>query len=362
MHSHDSVYARLINIVAGIYGEGRLYRRGGVRYPVVAVSAPEAQVTDLDSVLASELPHTILDPADYAFRDSAYLEALLADGRKLYDGEAYVMTRIETNPLRIHGALGTYYDMLMTCSAVNDELRAYAARETTEADLAALKWRALLHQQIAPEDVFTDGRGRCAALGVAACVIFNDGQQYRALLAKRAANTGVGASMYHVLPAFMFEPVAGDHVHEWSVTHQFYREYLEELFGLVDLHGAKAERHDYFYEHPELLKLRAMLTDGRAALYLNGVCMNLLTLRPEISVLLLIHDPAWYAEGIGGAGLHFAWETTKREIVFAPINSDAGLLAALPPDIHTQFVPQGAVTLWMSVDRARRVLGMPLEK
>lgn len=356
MQPLDSLYARQLAIVANWYGDTLLYRRDDVTYPVVVFRASDAQVNDPDSVLAPNVPSEVLTPERYVFRDAAYLDALLADGRHLYDGQAFVMTRLETNPLRIHAALGTYYDMLMTCSALNDELRSYAASAHEPFEQSGLRWRALLHQQIAPRAALTDGAGRCAALGVATAVIFNDGEQYRALVAKRSAHTGVGASMYHVLPAFMFEPVAADHTHEWSVRHQFYREYLEELFGLTDLHGAKAERFDYFYDHPELVKLRAMLADGRATFTLNGVCINLLTLRPEISTTLLIHDPTWYAEGIGGAGLHFAWETASREIVLAPITTDAGLLAALPPSVHSQFVAQGAVTLWLAVDHARKLI------
>ncbi len=355
-----AAYTRISAYLHDTYSAGGmpLFRRGAVTYPVVVFPPQPQQINDVDSLLALPAPQQPAGEDWFARRDAAYLRQLQAEGRRLYDGRVFALARLHPTPLRIEGTLGSYYDMLMTCAALDHELRSAFSLHGTQP--ANLPLRDALHAHTPPADLLTSGRGRMASLGIATVVIFNDGQTYRALIAERAANTALGAALYHVLPAFMFEPSSAALDQEWSITRHIYREYLEELFGLADLHGAHAETPDYFMQHPALLALRAMLADGRAALYCNGVAINLMTTRPEICTTLLIHDPDWYARATSGTddghALQLAWETARQQVLIAPIASDDALLAALPPDAHLRFVPQGAVALWLAVDRARAAL------
>ena len=142
---------------------------------------------------------------------------------------------------------------------------------------------------------------------------------------------------------------------EWSVKHEIMREVLEELFNLPE--QRQADRWDYFYEHPALRLLLQLLEAGAAQLLATGVIVNLLTLRPEIGTLLLIHDPAWYSRiTAADSDMPFATadETEAASVVTAPISSDEEFLAHFPPELHLQMPAQATATMWLGIDLARR--------
>ena len=187
--------------------------------------------------------------------------------------------------------------------------------------------------------------------------VFNDGETYRAILARRSDATAFDSNMFHVLPAMMFQPTTADFAdpREWSVKHQILREVLEELFGLPEV--IHPGRWDFFYDHPALQYLLRLLESGKALLYATGIIVNLLTLRPEISTLLLIHDPAWYARvSAADSDMPFvtADETLGDSVVMAPIATDEDFLSYFPPDLHLSMPAQATATLWLGIDQARR--------
>jgi hypothetical protein len=86
--------------------------------------------------------------------------------------------------------------------------------------------------------------------------------------------------------------------------------------------------------------------------------MNLLTLRAEISALLLIHDAAWYERVTApDSDMRLNAEAeTQGGIAYVPIATDEALLAALPPDVHTIMPPQAVGALWEGVELARSLI------
>jgi len=133
------------------------------------------------------------------------------------------------------------------------------------------------------------------------------------------------------------------------------RELLEEAFGLPEeIHP----RHwNFFYDHPALRYLLELFENGRAQLCATGIVLNLLTLRPEISTLLLIHDPAWYARisaADGDMPFVTAEETQADSVVMASIATDAEFLSHFPPDLHLSMPAQATATMWLGIDLARR--------
>src|SRR5262249_18800431 len=110
---------------------------------------------------------------------------------------------------------------------------------------------------------------------------------------KRSENVAVHAGLIHVIPSFMFQPATPTIGREYSLQHNIFREYLEELFDRPDpAHGETDP--DYFLQDPLLLELRELLKTGQAEWYFTGVAVNLLNLRPDICTLLLIKDHSWY--------------------------------------------------------------------
>jgi hypothetical protein len=342
-----TIYQRIVAHFSQLYP---LYERAGIRYPVVVYPAYADQIQDVDSVLGT-LDTTVEDPEDFAFYDNTHLQTLQQSGRRLENRVTYSFARLHTNPLRMDARLGNYFDMMATCDALEREARAYFRDQPPPENESPLVNRSHLHQMISPQQALTNGRGRSGTIGVATLIVFNHDGDYQAVLARRSQHTATEPLFYHVQPAFVFQPVSVDSAQaEWQVAYHIYRELLEELFNVPE---------DQFYDDiTEQPQIRSLLTAAQATLYLTGISLNILTQRPEICTLLLIHDPNWYTQIVGRPT---GWETERNSTVFAPITSDAALLAALPEDVRHQLyanmTPLGSAALWLGVDCAREILG-----
>ena len=326
------------------------FARHGVEHPVIVHYPDSSQIHDVDRLIDRTLPAP--ENRDFAVYDYSYLHNLQNSKPGLYNGTTFTLKEIREKPLRLRGALGCYYDMLATCASLERELR----------DAVADGWmrapsRTTYHRQFAPADALRRGLKRSAAIGIGTLTVFNDGSSYKAILARRSDSTAFDNGLFHVLPAMMFGPTTADFAdeREWSVKHQILREVLEEMFNLPE--QRQPQRWDFFYDHPALRYLLALLEAGAAQLCATGIIINLLTLRPEISTLLLIHDPEWYARiTAADSDIPFATadETLSDSIVTAPINSDEAFLAQLPPELHLHMPAQATATLWLGIDLARR--------
>ncbi len=333
----------------------RLYQcqpfvRHGTKHPVTVFYPSESQVYDIDSLLDAEPPTP--GERDFAVYDYSYLHDLQNSKPALYNGSTLTLKQIRQNPLKLRGQIGLYYDMLATCAAFERELR-----HAVEAGMPRAPARTAYHRHIPPLDSLLRGDKRSAAIGIGVLTVFNDGESYRAILARRSQATAFDSNMFHVLPAMMFEPTTAGFSdrREWSVKHQILREVLEEIFALPE--QRRPQRWDYFYDHPASRFLLMLLENGKAQLCATGIILNLLTLRPEISALLLIHDPAWHDRVFAAEGdIPFATadETQSDSVVMAPIATDEAFLARFPPDLHLSMPAQATATLWLGIDQARR--------
>ena len=322
----------------------------GIAHPVIVFHPSDSQVYDIDSLLDRWLPAP--ENRDFATYDYSYLHDLQNSKPALYNGATFTLKRIQENPLKLRGQIGSYFDMLATCAAFERELDAAAA-----AGMLRTPARATYHRQVTPLDALLRGDGRSAAIGIGALTVFNDGAEYRAILARRSQATAFDSNMFHVLPAMMFGPTTANFSdrREWSVKHQILREVLEELFGMPE--EKSPQRWDFFYDHPALQYLLNLLERGRAQICATGIILNLLTLRPEIGSLLLIHDPTWYkrvATADSDMPLVTADETLSGSVVMAPISSDDEFLSCFPPNLQLSMPAQATATMWLGIDRARR--------
>lgn len=344
-------YKNLTDYLRHLY-QCRPFARNGVEHPVTVFYPSSDQIRDVDSVLDPYLP--ALEPRDYAAYDYSYLHELQNRKPFLHNGYTFTMKRLMAEPLKLRGVLGRYFDMLATCASLENELR----------DAAADGWmrapsRTTYHRMVDPRDALLRGSKRCAAIGIGTLSVFNDRGAYKAMLARRSEKTAYDSGMFHVLPAMMFGPTTPKFANpqEWSVRHQVLREVLEEMFNMPEESAPK--RWDFFYEHPALLYLQSLIDSGEAELCLTGVIINLLTLRPEISTLLLVHDPGWYARiSAPDSDIPFrtADETLRQSVVAAPIADDVEFLSYFPDELHLQMPAQATATLWLGIDLARELI------
>ena len=349
-------YKNLTDYLQHLY-QCQPFARDGIEHPVTIYYPSAAQIHDVDSILDPYAPTT--ETRDFAAYNFSYLHDLQNSKPFLHNGTTFTMKSLRLNPLRLRGGLGRYFDMLATCAALEHELREAVAEGWMRAPL-----RTTYHRQVDPQESLLRGWQRSAAIGIGTLTVFNDSGTYKAMLARRSDKTAFDNGLFHVLPAMMFGPTTADFAdpREWSIRHQVLREVLEELFNMPE-HKAPSS-WDFFCQHPALVYLHSLLNTGEAQLYLTGIILNLLTLRPEISTLLLIRDPDWYARiTAAGSDMPFitADETLGGSVVTAPIADDKSFLAHFPDALHLQMPVQAVATMWLGIDLARKEIARSAE-
>jgi hypothetical protein len=330
-------HARLVHYLCGQYGD-ILYTRDDHAYPVAVRSITGDYV---EVLLGDFAPRYI---SDFAIYDHHHLNTL-AQSRSLTNGLCYALQSFDGD--RLHGQLGYYFDMIATCDALDREIRAYA-----DGRISHMSLREGLHQHVPSYQWVWGGAGRGSTIGLAALVVFYHDGAYRFIFCQRAHHMGVNAGLYHVLPAFVFQPQKAEWAKtEWSLTHQFLREFGEELFGMPEYpHWGHPDNPYYFYDEAPIADMRAMLADGRAQLLPTGAVFNLLSMRSELAMLCIIHDPNWYTRHEALLNQHLHVE--RHSTYYIPLDT----LAGLPDDLHLKMTPQGAGVLWLGVDYARKVI------
>ncbi|GIJ44269.1 hypothetical protein Val02_11550 [Virgisporangium aliadipatigenens] len=263
-------------------------RFGGRTFPVTVRPVPPG--TDLDAVLG-DLDPTPPPGFDASFdpRGAAEYRAYAAAPPRqgLHDGPTYAAVRVRdtADGPRVDARPGSYFASLATAEALEREfVEALAADPDRPVPPADLPRRAWLHERLA--DPVRDGRFRAGALSVATTVLLPRPGGHAALLVRRSWRVRTHPGFLHVAPAGILAPPDRSHWREgFSVRQTVYREFAEELFGLDLETTPEAGLLDS-------APVRALLDGGAAELHLCGVSVPLLHLRPEICVLLRVHDPA----------------------------------------------------------------------
>ncbi len=343
-------YKNLTDYLQRLY-QCQPFARNGIEHPATVHYPSANQIHDVDSILDPYPPTP--ESREFAAYNYSYLHDLQNSKPFLHNGSTFTLKSLRLNPLKLRGALGRYYDMLATCAALEHELRQVAA------GWMRAPLRATYHRQVDPVASLHRGLGRSAAIGIGTLTVFNDAGVYKAMLARRSERTAFDSGFFHVLPAMMFGPTTAAFCdpREWSIKHQVMREVLEELFNMPEENDPQA--WDFFRQHPALLYLQELMDAGSAKLYLTGVIINLLTLRPEISTLLLIHDPAWYKRVTAkDSDMPFATadETERGTVATAPIDDDDIFLSHFPDALHLQMPVHAVVTMWIGIDMARKAI------
>ncbi|MEL6408342.1 MAG: hypothetical protein AAFR81_28510 [Chloroflexota bacterium] len=346
-------YSLITDFLADYY-DAELFTRHGVSHPVIQHEPLPAQRDDVDSILGRLTPtppkSPIDDASDFAFYNYAYLHTLQNSGRNLFNGTTYILRLLRTQGnLRIDAEVGQYFDMIATCIALERELL-----DVIQAGAIRFPMRSQYHRAVEAQSSLTRGNGRSAALGGVVLIVFKDGTQgYKGLVAERSAKNATRTGALHLIPAFIFQPQSIDTAKtDWSFKYHIYREYLEELVGMPEDNPAGME------SQPALQDLRRMEANGTAQVQLTGVSMNLLTLRAEISAVLVIHDADWWADlQTGKRGYQLETPESAGKLLEIPIANDELALSALPNDYYLRMVPQAIPALWRGIDAARRLIG-----
>ncbi|MGH1365128.1 MAG: hypothetical protein ACRBF0_16325 [Calditrichia bacterium] len=281
----------------------RAYKRnaltvGKTSYPVAIFPARFNQENNFSQLLGSLSP----DDEDKAFPEvfntpgEMYLDILQSQSPALWNGPTYCMQSLDLqNDLRIDCTTGNYFDALISCDLLEFELlTAFGDEEPAFQDYAefteSLTLRSALHQRGNP--LFTDC-GRSAAIGISTSILHRSTDGWRLLLRTCAPKIAKAERMLHAIPSGMMQPF-GNAQRDFSILPTIYSEYLEEVW-LHEEHD-KFEGAEHLEEAPRLKTLHKMLDSGTAILQFSGVATDLLKLRPEICMTLIINEASWFDE------------------------------------------------------------------
>jgi hypothetical protein len=296
----------LVATLKNLYPNYRLVQIDGQEAPITVLPAKEEDWTDIEAALAPPLHlfESSADPGSYRAwlfdprAEPDYYGHLAEQSRSTkWNDPAYRALEIRDprGRPRIVCGMGWYFESLATSEVLDAELmRALAPAPGRAVPLAALPRRSWIHDRAV--DPVTDGSGRSAALSVATVTMYRVDDRYEVVLSPRASWVARHRLYNHVAPSGIFQPFnrsSASSQSEFSVRTTLLRELLEELYGREDYDRKGSRLLQDPASEPEVRNLTTMLEDGRAELLYTGISINLLTLRPEICTLLLIHDPLW---------------------------------------------------------------------
>jgi len=369
----------LYDILAKLYSDYPVMKYNGMNFPNILFPAPKNQRYDLESVLdgleidREEYLNSLIQQGG-----QEYLKYLLNSSKPPWEDSTYrVLCYNLGEKLSLSCSLGTYFNMLKTCDVLEFEILVEFGKrypffeDEIDKFLTNLKLRNYLHSICDP---IKDVRGRSVAISISTLIIYaKNNNEYQALLRERSSEVAVHQNLLHIIPSFMFQPVVRCYSEEYSIRHNIYREYLEEIFGRRDLDKPSEKlSHDFFYEDPNLQYLIQLENEGKAKFLFTGISINLLNLRPEIHTLLLINDPEWILnQGRGRkigklqlSPISINWEFKHGDeladakfnrIAKVELGKDIKFPKLLKPE---NFVPPGAAGMKLGLDVAREELGL----
>lgn len=361
--------ANLYDFLRWKYRDEPIFERGGMRFPVAAYRAAPEQERDPESALLRPLNRTVRHGDLIGARTMR--ELIARAGRPAMNLPTFAMGEIISGERVAMGSeLGTYFDMIDTCDALELEIleASHSLRTTSERAFklfdSRLPLRVRLHEHVS--NPVRSGAFRSVAISLNALIAFYQDDGVYLMLRKRSEQVAVHAGLLHVIPSFMFQPASADAEREYSLLHNIEREYLEELFDAPDPVAGEMNP-EYFYGDPRLSELRELLATGKAAWFLTGIGVNLLNLRPDICTVLLIKDEEWYRRHTSGAQ-HDA-ERFRLNVEYAAALQETKSTSAVVGNIPLRatdeamsesitvtpwnIAPCGAFAFWAGVDLLR---------
>lgn len=346
----------LYNYLKWRYPKYKLFSSHGFEYPIVYFPCSEKQVNDPNCVLVKPLIEG--ESSQYVTYDRNIYTMLvqLIDSKKP-DTPTYILDTLTLEPLQLSCRIGYYSANLATSHTLEWELLSQVAKNphySPEELDEMLPLRRALHSNVA--DPVISGEGRAAGVAVSTLLICRHNEQYRFWLKVRGKTSiPINLGQLHVIPAGFFQASMGEVEDEYSVAHNFKREYLEELFNRPDPEGTEAV-YNYFYREPPIKYLHQLFENGLANLYLLGIAVDLLNLRPEVCTTLVISTPEWldtHGAKATDTRMQFSINSeflNKPSLDFAqtlPYPFSQQRTAKLGP---AQIAPPAAVALWSGLE------------
>lgn len=369
---------RLYDFLAHLYSDYPVLEYNAMKFPIALFPSSKTQRYDLESVLGDlDIEREEIINSELQQAGQEYLKILLRSSKPPWEDPTYRVLEYNLGEtFSLSCGLGNYFNMLKTCDVLEFEILTEFGKKYPPFPcdfrefMERLKLRHYLHSI---SDPIREVRGRSVAISASTFIIYAQDNTYKALVRERSSKVAVHQNLLHIIPSFMFQPVVRCYEDEYSIRHNIYREYLEELFGRRDLDRPSEKlSHNFFYEDPNLQYLEKLEKEGSARFFFTGISINLLNLRPEIHTLLLITDPEWISNQGSGRKIgeyhldpiSINWEFKHGdELAGAKFERTASVdledNLKMPQLFKPEnFVPVGAAGMKLGIDVAKEELGL----
>ncbi len=317
-----------------------------------------------------------------------YVEYLESVGRQVTDHQTFNL--LDVNELNgeviLTCGLGRYFGYLSTCEILSDELLA-ELRQRKPRDLLCLtetessdkkskiitNIRKKLHfrQLLAPDiEKILNYNIRDLKIGLDVFLVLNTDDGPICFLYHRGKNIGEYPDINHVMPAGTFQHDSQEDLNyknaakAFNIKYKVLSELWEECFEGKDMKSQRKMKYRACINLDEMnipktdlfpiKDLMVLLGKSEAFIYVTGFGIDLLSAKPDISILLLIKDP--FYERKYRKHWRFNWEfpgydteEMTRGVYFCYLNEVEKIKNLIKPG---HFIPIGA----MAVDRGISLL------
>ncbi|MBM6648619.1 hypothetical protein [Bacillus sp. RIT 809] len=167
--------------------------------------------------------------------------------------------------------------------------------------LKKLKYRNKIHNNQSNFEIMIKGKNRHSLLSVQMIIIAysKKSDKYCTLIFKRSEKVAIKPNYYHIIPAggyeiFEKEETTNKYIikQNFNIELALFRELIEEIFNGKDYEeNEQGEAKEIVHKHPDIVDLEKMLENGEAHLQFLGNVTELMSLRPELSFMLLVDSP-----------------------------------------------------------------------
>lgn len=173
-------------------------------------------------------------------------------------------------------------------------------RKSGEEILTCLPFRKRIHKEKSQAEIITTGCNRHSLLSVQMMVVYYNGdtEDYHTLIIQRSEDVAIKPNYWQLIPAggfeiFEKEETTNPHIIEenFNIELALFRELIEEAFDGQDFqHNHSGEVNDIINKHKDVIQIKEWLKNGKATLEFLGNVIDLVSLRSELSFLLVIDD------------------------------------------------------------------------
>lgn len=208
-------------------------------------------------------------------------------GCQVVDRPLYCLCALvpETDGVSLRVGVCRYEQFVSCCGLLEDETIG-AARKPS-------KWKTaktVLRDTAAPNlEVLATCPLGAHGIGVAATIVAESEDGRVVLLQERGQGTITHGGLTAVVPMFAFQPMVGDVAREFNLTHQFLREYGEELLGMPELQTSDSHvAFDWFYEREEIAEVARLMATGEISIEITGFGFDAVNGEPNLALLVHI--------------------------------------------------------------------------